>query len=334
MKTKRRYAAILGLKIGFGTALAIVLAKLLNLDQPTSAGTITLLTLLTTKKGTLRLIIQRFLTFVITVFLGYYIFNYFSNEWIAFLILLITVVVMIELLGWTSTISVNAMIAIHLLSECSLTIPFLINEFFLLVIGVLCAYIINLYHSEKIYELDIIKFINNLEDEMQLRLKEIVHYIDYQDVNTKIWDNLEEMEHKIEHYLIHVLEYEENCTNDKADYYIEYFEMREFQLGILQMLHYEIRKIRTLPKQAHIISEYIDYLIPHVKELNDPQPQINKLLMLIEDIRNDELPKTREEFENHAILYHILMDLEDFLLRKQQFYNQNKHIIMKESCKS
>lgn len=332
MKTKRRYAAILGLKIGFGTALAIILAKLLNLDQPTSAGTITLLTLLTTKKGTVRLIVQRFITFIMTVFLGYYIFNYFSNEWIAFLVLLITVVVIIELLGWTSTISVNAMIAIHLLSECSLTSPFLINEFFLLIIGVLCAYVLNLYHSEKIYELDINKFIQNLEEEIQLRLKEIVHYIDYQDVNTKIWDNLEDMERKIEHYLIHVLEYKENCETEKADYYIEYFEMREFQLGILQMLHYEIRKIRTLPAQAHIISEYINYLIQFVKERKDPQSQIDKLLKLIEDIRNDELPKTREEFESHAILYHILMDLEDYLLREQQFYQQNKSIIEKESC--
>ena len=333
MKTIRRYATILGLKIGLGTALAIILAKLLNLDYPTSAGTITLLTLLTTKKGTSKLIVQRFITFGITVILGLLIFDLIKNDWIAFLVLLVIIVIISELLGWITTMSVNAMICIHLLTESSITIPFLINEFFLLSIGVLCAYIMNLYHSEKIYELDIIRFINDLEDEMQLRLKEIVHYIDYQDENTKIWDNLEEMEHKIEHYLIHVLEYKENCTNDKADYYIEYFEMREFQLGILQMLHYEIRKIRTLPKQAHIISEYINYLIPYVKEINDPQRQIDNLLLILENLRNEELPKTREEFESRAILYHILMDLEDFLLRKQQFYNQNQHIIEKESCK-
>jgi len=331
MKTRRRYATILGLKIGIGTALAIVLAKLLNLDYPTSAGTITLLTLLTTKKGTSKLIVQRFITFIMTVILGLFIFDFISNDWIAFLTLLIIIVFISELLGWISTMSVNAMICIHLLTESTITIPFLINEFFLLVIGVLCAYILNLYHSEKIYELDIIRFINDLEDEMQLRLKEIVHYIDYQDENTKIWDNLEEMEHKIEHYLIHVLEYEENCTNDKADYYIEYFEMREFQLGILQMLHYEIRKIRTMPKEAHIISEYINYLIPYVTEHNNPQEQIDKLNQLLENIRNDQLPTKREEFENHAILYHILMDLEDFLLRKQQFYIANKHFIEKES---
>ena len=30
-------------------------------------------------------------------------------------------------------------------------------------------------------------------------------------------------------------------------------------------------------------------------------------------------PKTREEFENRAVLYHILMDLEEFLIFKKRF---------------
>ena len=31
------------------------------------------------------------------------------------------------------------------------------------------------------------------------------------------------------------------------------------------------------------------------------------------------LPKTREEFENRAILYHLLLDTQRFLLMKQEF---------------
>ena len=34
------------------------------------------------------------------------------------------------------------------------------------------------------------------------------------------------------------------------------------------------------------------------------------------------LPKDREEFESRAILYHVLLDLEDFLLAKQRFTDQ------------
>lgn len=34
------------------------------------------------------------------------------------------------------------------------------------------------------------------------------------------------------------------------------------------------------------------------------------------------LPEEREEFESRAILYHVLLDLEDFLLAKQRFADQ------------
>ena len=35
----------------------------------------------------------------------------------------------------------------------------------------------------------------------------------------------------------------------------------------------------------------------------------------------DELPMTREECEGRALLYHILMDLEEFLVYKKRFVN-------------
>lgn len=36
-------------------------------------------------------------------------------------------------------------------------------------------------------------------------------------------------------------------------------------------------------------------------------------------MKQQPLPKDREEFESRAILYHVLLDLEDFLLAKQRF---------------
>ena len=36
-------------------------------------------------------------------------------------------------------------------------------------------------------------------------------------------------------------------------------------------------------------------------------------------MQEQELPKSRDEFESRAILYHVLMDMEDFLLIKKRF---------------
>ena len=98
-----------------------------------------------------------------------------------------------------------------------------------------------------------------------------------------------------------------------------YFEMRSDQCHVLHNLHYEVKKIRYIPKQAKVISKYIRYLSDYVVERNIPSAQMEKLEGIFEEMKKEELPKSREEFENRAILYHILMDIEDFLKYKQRF---------------
>ena len=41
-------------------------------------------------------------------------------------------------------------------------------------------------------------------------------------------------------------------------------------------------------------------------------------------MQKEPLPKTWEEFESRAILYHVMMDLEEFLFVKQRFTDNNK----------
>ena len=58
---------LLAAKIGVGASVAIYLADLLQLQYHTSAGIITLLTLITTKWETLKLSALRLLTYAISV---------------------------------------------------------------------------------------------------------------------------------------------------------------------------------------------------------------------------------------------------------------------------
>lgn len=58
------------------------------------------------------------------------------------------------------------------------------------------------------------------------------------------------------------------------------------------------------------------YLAGNITEYNNPQEQLVRVKELIEHIKNEELPATREEFESSALLFHIFMDIEDFLLYK------------------
>ena len=77
-----------------------------------------------------------------------------------------------------------------------------------------------------------------------------------------------------------------------------------------------------MPKQALVIADYMMYMADYIVEMNIPDQQIKKLEEISEKMKTEELPKTREEFEGRALLYHILMDLEEFLVYKKRFVNE------------
>ena len=74
-----------------------------------------------------------------------------------------------------------------------------------------------------------------------------------------------------------------------------------------------------MPKQAKIIAEYILYMKEYVLEMNVPSKQLEALGQIFRNMKEEQLPVTREEFESRALLYHILMDLEEFLMFKKRF---------------
>ena len=138
-------------------------------------------------------------------------------------------------------------------------------------------------------------------------------------MDENVWDDIVALEKKLEHHVEAAYEYQNNTFQSHPGYYIDYFEMRTKQCNVLHNLHYEMKKIRYIPKEAEIIADYISYLRPYVTEKNEPGPQIERLHELFDEIHDYELPKTIEEFESRAKLYHILMDLEEFLIFNRRF---------------
>jgi uncharacterized membrane protein YgaE (UPF0421/DUF939 family) len=86
--------------------------------------------------------------------------------------------------------------------------------------------------------------------------------------------------------------------------------------GIRNNLQNEMRKLKTIPRQAKVVVEYIRYMNQYVAELNEPELQLERLDEIFQQMEEEPLPT---EFESRALLYHILMDLEEFLPEKQQF---------------
>lgn len=316
---KYKKALMQAVKIAIGSSLAIFLAQELQLLFATSVGTITLLTIVMTKWDTVRLSLYRILSFGVSVVLAGILFQTIQSEWIAFGIYIFLVVVICDVMDWKAAVSVNAVIGTHFLAEKNFTYEFIWNEFLLVATGIIVALALNLFHGNRSQKKRIIQNMRATEKDLQMILGELAAYLDNRDMQRDVWADLRRLEENLHQYVAMAYEYQENTFHSHPGYYISYFELRLNQCQVLHNLHSEMRKIRKIPGQAKIVSQYILYLMDYVTELNIPVEQIEKLNAIFERMEYEPLPKSREEFVNRAMLYHILMDLEEFLILKKRF---------------
>lgn len=323
MRRKLKKTLLLAFKIAFGSGLAIYIAEAMHLEYAASAGTVTLLSLLATKWGTVKLSLFRLITFLLTVLMAYLLIPYMHSEWLAYGVIVFILVFFCNMMGWLAALSVNAVIASHYMTKADLSPEFLYNEFMLVFIGVAIAFILNLFHLNKSQKKHLMEGICYVEKTLQADLRELAEYLMGRErtkrMNQSVWEEIDMLEDQLRELMEEAREYQDNTFESHHDYYLDYFEMRLDQYRMLDSLHYEMRKMRNMSGQAAVIADYICYLADYVTEKNLPEKQLERLEEILGEMKQEELPKSREEFESRAMLFHVLMDLEEFLKYKQEF---------------
>lgn len=306
-------------KVAAGSCFAIILAEGLEIQFAGSAGIITLLTVLGTKWATLRLSMIRLLTFLVTVLLAWAVFWHISGHWSAYGVFLLLLTAFSYFSGCRDTLSVNAVIGTHFWTVQDFAWESVFNEFCLVLIGISVALFLNLFHGNQYQRRRLISDMRHVEQGFQGILEKMAEYLSAKETRGNVWEELGNLEEYLEGAVKRAYEYQENTLSSHSKYYIHYLEMRAGQCHVLHNLHSHIRRIRTMPEQAEAIAGYMVYLRRYVEEMNIPKRQLQELYRLSDEFHAGELPRTREEFEGKAVLYHILMDLEEFLDLKRRF---------------
>ncbi len=318
-KKQLKKHALLALKIGVGSSLAILIAGRLHLDNMVSAGTITLLTLMTSKWETVRLSIFRVITFGVSIAIAWLVFLHIEAPIPAYGCYIFLTVLIAELFNLRATISVNAVIGAHLLITHDFSLRSIENEFILVLIGIVIALILNQIQNNREHKKDMIGCMRRTEKDMQDILRKMSDYLLDAGDQVKVWDDINGLDQRLLTYIRDAGEYQDNTFHSHPVYYIDYFEMRYDQCQVLDSLHSSLQQIRSMPAQAKVVAEYIIYLTDYVIEINHPEQQELELKKVFDSMSLEELPESREEFESRALLYHILKDLESFLAIKRRF---------------
>lgn len=308
------------LKTGVGSAVAILLANRLGLAYSASAGIITLLTIQNTKKETIFIAFRRIMAFIVAVIIAYMVFSSFGYTSIAFGGFVFLFVASCNILGLQDGIAMNAVLTTHFLIEKKMDMPFLMNEVSILLIGMSIGIVINLIMPKN--KAKIVKKQRQLEEQIQTALRDMACILKEKESHCMIEEDSLDF-YKLDGFLEDLLKeaYEDADNRLLADtkYLLSYLEMRKLQIAVLKNIMGDINQIHAIVPQAYMISEYMERISESFHELNDVKELLEELEVLNEFFRNEKLPTSRVEFENRAILFRILKNLEYFLVLKRSF---------------
>ena len=326
VKKLKKLNFLLLLKTAIGSAVAIFLANKFNLLYSASAGIITLLTIQSTKKETISLAAKRIISFFIAVTIAFIIFNRFGYTSASFGGFIFIFVAISNFLGLQDGISMNAVLTTHFLIEKRIDAPFIVNEILLLIIGMGIGVLLNLImpkNMEKIKQEQMI-----IEERMRnilLCMSNVLRgdkFCLICNANKKGID-IKSLDELLDRSIEKAYQEAGNTLLTETKYQISYLEMRKLQIVVLKDILKNIEEIHDVLPQSIEVSKYIEKVSKEFHELNNVKSLVDELELLYGFFRREDLPITRKEFENRAILFNILNDLENFLELKRSFILKN-----------
>lgn len=310
---------IKALKIAGGAVAAILLAEALGLHNAVSAGIITLLTVQNTRRETIFSSVRRVAAFGIMTLLSVPIYMFCGTEPWSFGVVLLLLLLICYGLRMEDSVPINAVMATHYMAAGGVTLGMVGNEALLLCIGSGIGICLNWFMPQNLRK------IRQKQKELDMEIRGILRRMsrrlletDHTGYDAGCFERTNrlsvELHREAELFL-------QNQTWRSDLYFIRYVTMRREQCTILQEIYSQILKLTIVPEQAKPLSGFLEAIASQYHECNDCSELLKQLEELKTTYRSDVLPQNREEFENRAILYCILIELRSFLEIKQRFFH-------------
>ncbi len=306
------------IKIGLGSALAFFLADLIKLDYATSAGIVTLLTIVNTRKDTFHLALKRIVSFGITIALAALCVNFIPIDVIAFGVFMLLMVSVSYYFNWNAAVSVNAVIGTHIiLTEGQINWALVLNEAGIVLIGIVIAILFNLRMPDKERELQM--DIAHIDGYMAENLHAVADHLCSHSKLNKDRRHLKNLLEHISKAIDKAYANRNNTLRSHSEYYINYLNLRKEQCEILLHVYYIVAHHDFVVDEAEIVADVIREVTEHLnvqQEIGAVKHNIDKVA---QGLLHGDMPRNHQEFEGKAVLYQLLYELREFLWHQEMF---------------
>ena len=301
---------VIFVKMTVGSIVSILISLYFGLSYAITAGVVSILSLEQTKKKSFEVAYKRLIISFFGLLVSSLLYSICSFGWISLFLSISLIVIFGLLFSLKEGIVVSVVLISHSFVDKDLS--YQTNALFILLVGVLVALVLNLFMPSN--EKEIQKEINDIDGMVRTILDDLIYYrpLDFSEIENRIKIALSELRTE-----------QDNSIFSKRDYRTSYIQMR-----LSQVEH--LKSIEKLRLGASRREEPIDDFLIRVKNNIGLE---NKATSLLEELhqlelfyKKTDLPKTREEFEQRAYLYLVLIELKSFLNQKIVFH-QTFHIV-------
>ncbi len=306
------------IKVAVVTILATVIAYLLGITNYLSAGILAMISIQQTKSLSLLIAFKRTVSVFAAMIIATLLFLLIGYNLGTYAVILIIVVAASFSLNINEGMIPSVVIVTHLLVLGEFSVLFFFETTLLVVVSIGIALLFNFFYpSESALKLE--EYRNELDLTVQ---KQLIYLKEKIETQTRTCDFTNSLEKDIELLLKKIEQVTGDLFMKNHQDILEYTLMRTKQFDILKSICTESNKLLKIFPQTEIVVKYLDDLSNDIGLGNRASYHLNQIDILLSGFQDDTLPKTREEFEHRAILYHIILEIKQFLNLKIQYHNK------------
>ncbi|MGL6025375.1 MAG: aromatic acid exporter family protein [Cetobacterium sp.] len=310
------------IKTALASLLAYYLSDYFDIKYGLTASIIAIISIQATKTDSIKITIERFFAVLLGMSLFIFLSSFLGYQYITLGIFILLFMPLCMKFRIFQGFLVTTVLATHILSEKSVSPSFLLNEFYVLVIGLSVGNLLNLYMPTNSKRIDEVKI--EVDSMLKTILIDIAESLKCSCVSVNENKNYKAFKATIEEGKKYSLLDYDNALFDKCNQNLDFFSLRRRQYRILTRMRSCFRRLYITHEYSLIIADFITKVADSIDIDANIIPLIKEHKELTELFSNFPLPKTRAEFENRATLFQLLQEMEEFLQSKIEFQSSYK----------
>lgn len=321
---------IKGVKMAIGVVAAISLARVSNLEFYTTAATVLIVAMLSSKKQSLKLSGILLLAAVFSLGLASVLFLLLGFSLPVFALYIFIFTFFMYKFDTKSAIITNVVLVMQIYSLETVSFPILLNQMALMLIGVSVAFVMNIITVD--IEAELLEYCRQVENLFDSIYRNMGKRLNNEAEADVINEDLKKLDQLLKQAKKRSYDYLQSFYLEYNDYYLEYFNMRSQQYYTVMRMQKFMKQDFLDQTEVRLLRGFTDQFADTTRELNTSKLEKERL----EEIKYHfiylaELPGTNKQLQNRVALHQYLYSLENLLELELNFISKYKNSSRLES---